>query len=119
MDARRTPKPVGGRHVADQSAKVLIDGSPTGAVATRASRPAPTEPIAMPAEDRLRLDEDQGRLPASPSVGEQDPEHSVRPAETRPLHLALQGSQLVTQRKILKDKFSTASARDADRPDNQ
>jgi hypothetical protein len=49
----------------------------------------PTEPLAMPAHDRVRLHDEQGRAPISPRVGEQDPEQSIVVAELRTLAVRL------------------------------
>ena len=38
----------------------------------------------------------------APGGRQQDPKHSVTGAEVRPLHASLQGSQLVTEGKILE-----------------
>jgi hypothetical protein len=55
----------------------------------------------MPADDSLRLDHDEGRLPA-PSHGRQRyPYHPLRWAETWSPHAALQHMQLMAERHIL------------------
>ena len=69
----------------------------------------------MPAEDGLRLDENQGRPPAPPAASQQHPEHPVRPAKARPSDASLQGPELVPLGNILEDKFLMAAAGERDR----
>src|SRR5436309_14582569 len=73
----------------------------------------------MPSDDGLGLDQDQGRPPPAPGSRQQDPKHAVTGAEVRPLHTALQGSQLVAEGKILEDHVVVATAGQGDRPQEQ
>ena len=73
----------------------------------------------MPSDDGLGADEDQCRPPVAPGRRQQDPKHAVTGAEVRPLHTALQGSQLVAEGKILEDHVVVATADHADRTEEQ
>src|SRR5438094_9219586 len=68
----------------------------------RPLRPATSQPLAMPAHDRVWLDDEQGAAPLPPGLGEHDPKESV----TRPKMLAFcaarQRVHLLTQREDLE-----------------
>src|SRR6266700_2460883 len=64
----------------------------------------------MPAHDRIRLHDDQGRAPISPHVGEQDPEQSIWVAEWGPLGGTPEHRQLLTKRQVLKRHGSVPTA---------
>ena len=76
-----------------------------------ANGPPATEPLTMPAHDRVRLDEDQGLAPVAPGVGEQDPEEPAAGAELRALDGALQRGQLLPKRHVLKGNASVTAGR--------
>jgi len=56
----------------------------------------------MPAHDRVRLHDDQGRAPISPGLREEHPKQSVARAELRTPNGALKDGQLLTQRQVLE-----------------
>ena len=119
MDARGAPQRIGAGHVGEESGDLRIERGPTSAVASRALRPPPTQPGAMPSDDGLGLDDDQCRPPPAPGGRQQDPKDSVTGAEVRPLHASLQGSQLVAEGKILEDHVVVATAGYGDRTQEQ
>jgi hypothetical protein len=119
VDARGTPQGIGAGHVGEEFGDVRIERGPTRAVASRALRPPPTQPGAMPSDDSLGLDENQCRPPPAPGGRQQDPKHAVTGAEVMPLHASLQGSQLVAEGKILEDHVVVATAGYGDRPQEQ
>jgi len=46
--------------------------------------PIPSKPLAMPGDDRLRLDQEQCRAPIVPQSRKPDPQDTVSPTETQP-----------------------------------
>ena len=73
VDARGAPERMGAGHVGEESGDVRIEWAPTRAVASRAPSPPPTEPVAMPSDDGLGLEEDQRRPPPLPDTGQDHP----------------------------------------------
>jgi hypothetical protein len=65
----------------------------------------------MPPQNSGWLDEHQRRAPAAPRSGQEDPKYPVGAPEARTPDSALQGSQLLAQRDVLKDQFVMSAAR--------
>ncbi len=61
----------------------------------------------MPADHRLRLDNDGARLPIRPSRRQPDPQQSISSRHLRPLHRPLKNTKLVTKGQNLKLKRRT------------
>ncbi len=76
------------------------------------------QPLAMPADDSLGLDEDQGRPPAPPSTRQQDPEHPISGTQMR-LGRALQDSELLPQGDVLEHEVVVAATSRHDRAHDQ
>ena len=72
----------------------------------------------MPADDSLGLHQDEGRPPARPRAGQQDPGHPIARAETRPRG-ALRGPQLLSQGHVLEHEVVTSAAGHGDRAADQ
>jgi hypothetical protein len=68
------------------------------------------EPITMPPQHGVWLDEHQRRSPAMPKVGQEDPECPVTALEARTPDGALQGFQLLPQRDVFEDQFLMPAA---------
>ena len=101
MDARRTPKPIGQAHLADQAADLPWYPRPT---TTTARLPAPIQPEAlpMPPDDGLRLDNRHGVQHRGKQAVEPDEEQSIRQRQPRPRgHALAQHTQLVPQQDDL------------------
>ena len=62
----------------------------------------------MPAQDGLRLDDEQTRPPASPKTGKPYSEDPISPAEPRALHRALEDGYLLAERQVLCDECRAA-----------
>ena len=62
----------------------------------------------MPAEDGLRLDDQQTRPPASPQAGKPEPEDPISPMEPRALHRALENGYLLAEHQVLRGEFRAA-----------
>src|ERR687886_550784 len=77
------PQAIVGRHLFDQRDRLHRNLRFAGS-RVRFSPPEEAEALAMPAQDRLRFDDDEGIFPASPSAGEHDKEGAVCRREARP-----------------------------------
>ena len=62
----------------------------------------------MPADNRLRLDDEQARPPASPQAGKPDTEDQVSPTEPRALHRALEYGFLLAECQVLRGERRAA-----------
>jgi hypothetical protein len=67
-------------------------------------------PIAVPAQHRVGLHQDQRGTLVAPRFGEQDPEEPIPGTEMRTLDSTLQHSQLVSDGDILQDDRPMTSA---------
>jgi hypothetical protein len=56
--------------------------------------------MAVPADDGLRLHQDENRVPVGPDPGEPDPEDAVTGTEPRPLRRALEDGELVAKGEV-------------------
>ena len=81
----------------------------------RPLRPATSQPLAMPAHDRVWLDDEQGAAPLPPGLGEHDPKESVTRAKMRAFCAARQRGHLLTQREVLERDGPAPSAEQSDR----
>ena len=64
--------------------------------------PEQAKPLAVPADDRLGLDDDKGVLPAWPQAGKEDPEHTVERTKPRPWSFPLQGRHLLAKSDVFQ-----------------
>jgi hypothetical protein len=69
----------------------------------------------MPPQHRLGLHDHQGSTPLAPSIGEEDPEESVSPAELWALDYSGQRGQLLPEREILERDSPVSPAQQPDR----
>ena len=58
----------------------------------------------MPADDRVRLHEDQRVLPVLERASHQDPEHPIAVVDLRSRHRSLQHGELMSQCEVLGDE---------------
>jgi len=72
------------------------------AVRVGASRSKQPEAFAVPGDDDLRLDDDQGGAPVSPDFAEPGPEESIGGGQTRPLDRAMQDAELVAKGQVFQ-----------------
>ena len=100
MNSGRSPGRVFPRHLADYPSGFQSHG---GASWLPFGFPSPVdpEPCAVPLENRLRLHKGASLPPARPEPFKQHPEDPVSGPEGRARLLALQDSQLMTQREVL------------------
>jgi hypothetical protein len=102
MNARGSPARVSEAHLPNQFADFRRYRRATFATPTP---PAPIKPksLAIPGDDRRRLDDEQSRPPIAPQLRKPDQEDSVSPTETGLLSAArtLQDQELMTKSKNL------------------
>jgi len=73
----------------------------------------------MPADDGLRLHEQQWQAPARPDPREQRPEPSIVVAEPRPRPAALVDRELLTQGQVLENELGLRPERASEAADEQ
>jgi hypothetical protein len=93
------PTGVRGRHLANEGADLLINWWTAIRATLRPSRPAAAQPFAMPADDGVRLHDNQRRAPVSPTSGEGHPKESVACPEAASRR-SVEGRQLLSQRQV-------------------
>src|SRR5262245_23274632 len=71
--------------------------------------PEELEPLTMPDENGLRLDDQEGRTPLTPDFGKPDPEEAIAKAQLRSRMAALIDGQLLSESKILQSQALTVS----------
>ena len=64
--------------------------------------PEQAKPLAVPADDCLGLDDDQGILPAWPQAGKDDSEHAVERTKPRPWSFPLQDRHLLAESDVFQ-----------------
>jgi hypothetical protein len=102
VNSWRAPQRVGFRHRANQLADVPRNARSTH-VASALPRPEEPEAATVPGEDRLGLDDHDGRPPSVPDPRHPDPQQSVSTGEPHPLRAgSLQDLELMTQCQDLK-----------------
>ena len=67
------------------------------------------KPFAMPAENFLRLDDQECRAPLTPDFGEPDPEEAISQAQLRSGMAALINGQLLSEGEVLQSQTLTVS----------
>jgi hypothetical protein len=102
------------RHAPDQGDDV---GSHARLAQTRRAGPStPKKPEcrAVPAKQRLRLDEVQGTAPSGKEPREQDKQTTLVPAKASALDAARRDDELLAQKRVLDDKFGARSGQIGD-----
>ena len=64
----------------------------------------------MPADYCVRLNDDQGRAPVPPRLGEQDPKQAIPVAKWGTLDRVPEHRQLLTERQVLERDRSVSAA---------
>ena len=107
MNARRAPSRVLGDHSEDEFAQFPAHAlsSRSGPV-SRKPLPIHFEACPMPANDSLRLDEDQSPLPSWPEPPQDHPEQSVRRPKPRLRMLPPQDCDLLPKCQVFKEEIS-------------
>ena len=107
----RTPRWILPRHAANQLTGFKFHLRPTNFY-SRLPSPVESEALPVPANDRLRFDDQEHALPARPESGEPGPENAVASSKPRPLHRTPEHGQLLSERQVLRDKRRSASNKD-------
>jgi hypothetical protein len=103
VDARRSPGRVLGNHAEDQVAQFSADRLPSSTnPMPREPRPVQLESGPMPANDGLRLDENQRTLPFRPTPSQDRPEQLVAGRESRLRKFALENAELLSKRQVFQ-----------------
>src|SRR6266581_2575014 len=110
MDPRRAPQRVGRAHLVDERLNVRRGAGPARTTVLQAVRPSASEPLPMPTDYRLGLDNDQSRTPSPPDLSEQHPKQSISWTKSRTLDRALEHRQLLTEGQVLKRDRAVAAA---------
>jgi hypothetical protein len=74
----------------------------------RASSPSAAQPVAMPADDGVRLHDNQRRAPVRPNAREGQPKESVAEPEAASRRSVVR-RQLLPERNVLQDQFPLAA----------
>jgi len=107
VNAGRAPARILSGHPANEGAD-LGRCARSSSAAPRRPAPVPPEPLAMPADDGLGLDDGQRLLPSRPAAAQGKPEDSIGRAETRSRLLPSEDSKLLAEREVLQDQVRPA-----------
>ena len=111
MNAWGAPQRIVLAHPSDQRADVVGNRWPSRSPAADLPRPEQPDALAMPRDDSVRLDNDECRSPIRPDATQPCPQKPIRRGQRRPLHRAVENTELVTERDDLKLKGCTAAER--------
>ena len=111
VNSRRTPGGIGPVHLKDELSDFVGDRRPAGPVRSALPTPIEAETLPVPAEDGLRLNEDESATPSGPDLREVGPQESIggpkRDAPSRAL--ALENEELMAQGEYLGLERSPAA----------
>src|ERR1035441_3981337 len=115
MNSRRAPGRVLGDHAEDQFAQFPAHALSSHAVPMpREPRPIQLESRPMPANDSLRLDENQCDLPSRPEPPQDHPEYFVGSGKPRLRAPMFQDGELLAKSQILQGEVAARTARLSD-----
>ena len=119
MNARRTPCLVLGYHAENDLPQFPADtlSSGLGSVSIN-PRPIQSETLAVPADNGLRLNENQCPLPANPQLPQHYPEQFVSSTKWWPRMLSFENAELLSKSQILEEQVA-ARAKQSRKKDNQ
>ena len=103
------PSRIVSAHAPDEVDVFARNFGPADFLGSRLPAPIEFEALAMPSDDGLRLDDDEGLLPAVPDSGEPHPEGAIAGAEPRMLLLSLVDSELLPQGEVFKHECTSVS----------
>jgi hypothetical protein len=112
VDPGGTPACILFRHPADEPSDLVGDLRPAAA---RAGSPTPVqaETGAMPADNGLRLHDDQDALPTRPKTTQSTPEEAVEGVQRRAGPLAFQHSNLLSKGKDFESRVAAPAEENA------
>jgi hypothetical protein len=112
VNARSSPGRVLDDHTEDEFAQFFADAFSSHLVPmTRKPRPIQLESCPMPANDGLRLDEDQRPSPSRPKPPQDHPEQFVRRSESRLRVLLFQDSALLPKGQVFQHQVAARADR--------
>ncbi len=111
VNSRRAPGGIGPVHLKDELSDFVGDRRPAGPVRSALPTPIEAETLPVPAEDGIRLDEDESATPSGPDPGELGPQESIGgPKRDTPSRaLALENEELMAQGEYLGLERSPAA----------
>ena len=119
MNSGRAPCLVLGDHAENDLSQFPAHTlSSCSAPASRKPRPIQLEALAMPANNCLRLNEDQCPTPASPQPPQHHPEQFVSSSKSRPRMLPFENAKLLPKSKVFEEQVA-ARAKEASGHDRQ
>ena len=107
VNPRCAPERVVPAHRTNQGSDVRRDSRSSQLSPSNLPGPEQAKAHAVPTDHRRRLDNDGARLPIRPSRRQPGPQESIRSRQLRPLHRALQNTELMTKGQNLKLKRRT------------
>jgi hypothetical protein len=81
--------------------------------------PVELESLAMPAQERLRLNNEERLLPCTRRSSEQDQDHPIRLCASRSFDVSAENNELLTEEGVLGHEFGLASEKICDRPHHE
>jgi hypothetical protein len=112
MDARRAPGWVLNDHAENEFAQFPADTLPARTISpSREPSPVELESRPVPANDGLRLDEDQRLLPTRPEPPQYQPEQLIREIKLWLGFPPIQHAELLPEREILQEQVMTRIGR--------
>jgi hypothetical protein len=113
--ARTPPKRIRPSHLADQLPDLFPGSGATDVVFSRQLRPIKGKSLSMPSNDGIRLNDDQGFLPAFPQSGKLDPEHSIRFSQAPVGVSPSEDGELLSQREVFEGQFASIPEQTSER----
>ena len=105
MDPRRAPGWILFRDACDGKVGIGIDLASAEFAGLTTKSPEDAKACTMPADDSLRLDDDQSVAPTGPKRGQRDPKETVPTREMWPRMSALECRDLLSQGEDLQAKI--------------
>ena len=94
-------------------------GLPTMTTRLRQPRPEPSEPFALPSNDRVCLDVHQGMSPVGPQAAKRNPKHPVKGRQNRALLSSLKCRYLHSERCVLDGNDLMAAEEESEESKHQ
>ena len=109
MDAGCAPQGIGSRHPAHQIPEFTPRSWPTRSLVPGNPGPEKAKSSPVPADDRLRSNQQQRLSPIRPNLREGDPKPAISGSQPRSWALSLPHSQLLAKGQVLQHQFSRAT----------
>ena len=117
---RARPGRVLGDHAKDEFAQFPVHTSSSRtAPMPREPSPIQLESLPMPADNRLRLDDEERLFPSGPESPQQEPKQPIRRGETRLRMPGSQNGKLLPQGKIFQKKVTARTKRSGEQDEQK